>query len=207
MSGDARYGQQGLCRPIRAAGGDERLAVTGTHPSRLAAIVRRFSDPPPGEAFLTAQPVDKPGERLEERRRRASATLSRSLQEAGGPDGGLVLEVAAQVRWPRHPTRPARHERRSLVSRLPADTSPDNALRAVRCHWHLENRRHWPRAVTLGEDACQVRVGHAPQVLAALRNAVVGLLHWRGVPNLAAALRTHAWSPPALLGLLGLVPS
>jgi predicted transposase YbfD/YdcC len=207
VSGDALYCQQGLCRQIRAAGGDYLFAVKGNQPSLLDDIVLLYSDPPPGEAFLTAQTVDKHGGRLEERRLRASATLSRYLQEAGWPDVGLVLEVAARVRWPSHPTRPARHEVRYFVSSLPADTSPDNALRAVRRHWHIENRLHWPRDVTLGEDACQVRSGHAPQVLAAMRNAVVGLLHQHRTPNLAAALRTHAWSPSALLGLLGLTPS
>jgi hypothetical protein len=62
--------------------------------------------------------------------------------------------------------------------------------------------------MTLGEDACQIRSGHAPQALAALRNTVVGLLHWHRVANLAAALRANAWSPPAdVLGLLGLSPA
>jgi hypothetical protein len=64
---------------------------------------------------------------------------------------------------------------------------------------------HWPRDVTLGEDACRVRSGAAPQVLATLRNVVVGLLHRRQVPNLAAAVRTYAWSPvAAVLSLFGL---
>lgn len=77
----------------------------------------------------------------------------------------------------------------------------------MRCHGHIENRLHWPRDVTLGEDACRVRSGHAPQGLAALRTAVVGLLQLHRVPNLAATLRTCAWSPPAaLLGLLGRAP-
>lgn len=80
------------------------------------------------------------------------------------------------------------------------------ALQAVRRHWAIENRLHWPRDVVLGEDACRVRTGHAPQVLAALRNCVVGLLRTWQVPNLAAAVRTYAWSPaPAIFDLLGLV--
>jgi len=46
----------------------------------------------------------------------------------------------------------------------------------VREHWGIENGLHYVRDVTLGEDACRVRKGSAPQVLAALRNAVVHLL-------------------------------
>ena len=34
-------------------------------------------------------------------------------------------------------------------------------------HWQIENRLHYRRDVTLGEDACQVRVKGAPQALAA----------------------------------------
>ena len=60
------------------------------------------------------------------------------------------------------------------------------------------------RAVTFGEDACQVRRGAGPQVLAALRNTVIGLLRWWRTPNIAAGLRTLAWQPHAALQLLGI---
>lgn len=46
----------------------------------------------------------------------------------------------------------------------------------LRDHWRIENALHYVRDVTLGEDGCRVRRGSAPQVLAALRNAVVHLL-------------------------------
>ncbi len=43
-------------------------------------------------------------------------------------------------------------------------------------HWGIENRLHYVRDVTLGEDACRVRSGSAPQALACLRNATMHLL-------------------------------
>jgi hypothetical protein len=46
----------------------------------------------------------------------------------------------------------------------------------LRDHWRIENQLHYVRDVTPGEDACRVRKGTAPQVLAALRNAVVHML-------------------------------
>jgi predicted transposase YbfD/YdcC len=208
VSGDALYCQKALCHQIRQAGGDYLFAVKGNQPTLLEDVVLLFTDPPPGERFLTAHTVDKHGGRLETRRLRASATLSAYLQAAGWPDVGLVLEVEATVRWPAQPDRPARHAVRYFLSSLPATTASTDALRTVRNHWQIENRLHWPRDVTLGEDACQVRSGHAPQALAAVRNAVVGLLHHHRVPNLAAALRANAWSgSAAILGLLGLTPS
>lgn len=49
-------------------------------------------------------------------------------------------------------------------------------LTLIRDHWKIENGLHHVRDVTLKEDASRVRSGSAPQVLAALRNAVVHLL-------------------------------
>jgi predicted transposase YbfD/YdcC len=207
VSGDALYCQKAVCHQVREAGGDYLFAVKGNQPTLLEDVTLLFTDPPPGERFLTARTMDKPSGRLEDRRLRASAVLAGYLQAAGWVDAELVLEVEATVRWPGQPERPARHEVRSFLSSLAATTSPRGALQAVRRHWPIENRRHWPRDMTLGEDACPVRSGHAPQALAAVRNTVVGLLHQHRVPNLAAALRANAWSgPAAVLGLLGLSP-
>lgn len=54
--------------------------------------------------------------------------------------------------------------------------SPEALLARTRDHWKIENQLHYVRDVTLKEDACRVRSGSAPQVLAALRNTVVHLL-------------------------------
>jgi hypothetical protein len=42
--------------------------------------------------------------------------------------------------------------------------------------------------------------------MAALRNAVAGLLRQQGWANIAAALRHYAWQPVAALRLLGVIP-
>lgn len=205
MSGDALYCQKTLCQHLREAGADYLLAVKANQPDLLDDVTLLFRDPPPDERFLTAQSVTKHGGRLEQRRLRASAMLSAYLQEAGWPDVGLVLAVETRVCWPAHPTRSPRCDVRYFLSSLAATTAPEALLRLVRQHWHIENRLHWPRDVTLGEDACQVRSGRAPQALAALRNVVLGLLHDSGQPNRAASIRAYAWSPPTqLFGLLGL---
>lgn len=77
-------------------------------------------------------------------------------------------------------------------------------LEVVRDHWRIENCLHYVRDVTLGEDACRVRKGNAPQVLAALRNAVVHLLsHVEAESRTAATEQLTARSQEAfkLLGL------
>lgn len=59
----------------------------------------------------------------------------------------------------------------------------------VRGHWAIENRVHWVRDVTFGEDASQVRTGHAPRVLATFRNIAIGLTRRAGLANTAATTR------------------
>jgi len=72
----------------------------------------------------------------------------------------------------------------------------------MRGHWSIENKLHWVRDVTFDEDRCQIRTGAAPQVMAALRNTVIGLLRLRGLRNIAAALRSHAWHPQRAIALV-----
>lgn len=72
-----------------------------------------------------------------------------------------------------------------------------------RWHWTVENRTHYPRDVSMGEDACQVHTGSAPQAFAALRNAVLSLLHHEGWPYLPDAFRFFADHVQKSLQLLG----
>lgn len=72
-----------------------------------------------------------------------------------------------------------------------------------RDHWGIENRSHYVRDVTLKEDACQIYKGHAPQNLAALRNALLALLRLQGYDNIAAAFRDCGWNLRRLLAMLG----
>jgi hypothetical protein len=73
-----------------------------------------------------------------------------------------------------------------------------------RDHWGIENRSHYVRDVTLGEDACQIYKGHAPQNFAALRNALLAFSRLHGADNIAAALRDYGWNLQRLLAMLGI---
>jgi len=93
-----------------------------------------------------------------------------------------------------------------VTSLRPEEADAARLLGLVREHWRIENCLHWVRDVTLGEDACRVRKGAAPQVLAALRNAVVHLLSGVEGESRAAALERLAARPDEALGLLGRPP-
>lgn len=71
-----------------------------------------------------------------------------------------------------------------------------------RGHWGIENRLHWVRDVTLGEDTCRMKTGNGPQILAALRNAGLTLMRLAGYKAIATTLRDFAAKPHELLKLL-----
>jgi len=72
-----------------------------------------------------------------------------------------------------------------------------------RGHGVIENKVHYVRDVTLGEDAHQMHAGHAPQVLATIRNALLNQLRAAAWTNIAAALRHYSYTPTAALQFLG----
>jgi predicted transposase YbfD/YdcC len=90
----------------------------------------------------------------------------------------------------------------AITSLGPDRASAKRLLSLARGHWEIENRLHWVRDMSLGEDACRVRTEEAPQILAAVRNAALWLLRSSGITNIASALRRHAAKPLEALGLV-----
>jgi predicted transposase YbfD/YdcC len=67
-------------------------------------------------------------------------------------------------------------------------TPPVIAIR-TRGHWGIENKLHYVRDVTYGEDTSRVRTGNAPRAMASLRNLVIASLRADGWTNIASGLR------------------
>ncbi len=87
--------------------------------------------------------------------------------------------------------------------------SKENEIRAAAALVHpalvkgrIENRLHRRRDVTLGEDACQVRMRGAPETLAALNGGVLALMDWLQVPNAASQMSHFCAHPEEALQLL-----
>ena len=79
--------------------------------------------------------------------------------------------------------------------RLDAET----LARAVRSHWGIENRDHYVRDVTLGEDDSRIR--HRPGGMARIRSAALNILRANGVENVSQALYINALNLDHLLAL------
>jgi hypothetical protein len=89
------------------------------------------------------------------------------------------------------------------ITSLPREKADAGQLLAlVRAHWGIENKVFHVRDQTLGEDACRVRTGSAPAILATVRNSILNLLQTLGVTNRAAQLRTFCAAPVKALQAL-----
>ena len=120
----------------------------------------------------------------------------------GFPHAAQAIQVIRRTR----PTKRRGHWRTETVyaiCTLPAEhAQPAELARWIRGHWSIENRLHWIRDVTFGEDLHQARTGSGPQVMAALRNLAISLLRLAGHTNIARALRHHARHPDQAIALV-----
>jgi predicted transposase YbfD/YdcC len=121
----------------------------------------------------------------------------------GFPHAAQVIEVTRKVR-DLHTRRWQNVTVYAIASLTHAQASPARLADLLRGHWAIENGLHWVRDVTFGEDASQVRAGTGPQVMACLRNLVIGALSRAGPINTAAALRHHARHATRPLATLGI---
>lgn len=96
-------------------------------------------------------------------------------------------------------------ETRYFITSAPRERADAGTLLTwARGHWSIENRSHYVRDVTLGEDASRIRKGGGPEVMAALRNAAIGFFRATGATNIAETIRRNASQVRALFTKLGI---
>jgi predicted transposase YbfD/YdcC len=196
VTGDALYAQRELCRQIVEAGGEYLFTVKDNQPTLLEEIATLFNDPPVRPTEVVQR--GRHGDRQEVRKLQASTALN---EYSDWPYLAQVCRIEREV------TRKGQTkvEVAYVVTSLwPHEAGPRRLLELNRGHWGIENRLHYVRDVTLGEDGSQVRTGSTPQVMAALRNTTIGLLRLAGTINIAAALRRNSAHPEEALALLGI---
>ena len=86
-----------------------------------------------------------------------------------------------------------------------AHPSAAELLALNRGRWGIENRLHWVRDVSWGEDACRAKAQNCPQHLAALRNVGLTLMRAAGIHGILYTLRHFATRPSDLLTFLRIV--
>jgi predicted transposase YbfD/YdcC len=200
VTGDALYCQRELCRRIVADGGAYFFSVGENQPRLYDDLYWLFEWPAPDEQFAAAVTHDKHGDRIETRRLWVSTALV-GYSDWPGLQQALRLE------------RRTIHKRTGVVLRQetayavtslpPRRATPPHLLALWRGHWSIENRLHYVRDVAFDEDRATVRAKHAPQVMAAFRNAAIGVIRRLGTTKITATCRQFAAQPHAALVALG----
>lgn len=200
ITGDAMFAQADIAQTIRDGGNDYLLVLKENQPTLLAETMLLFDDADAVQA--SAEETDSHSQRLERRRLTAAPEL------AGVTDWpGLAQVLRMERRVIDVHTGEIRDETAyALTSLPPARATPQQLLTLWRQHWHIENKVHYVRDVTFGEDDSTVRMGNGPHVLAALRNTVIGLHRALEATNIAAACRRYAAQPARALAAVGLTP-
>jgi predicted transposase YbfD/YdcC len=197
---DALLTQRHVAQTIVDKGGDYVMIVKDNQPQLRADIELVFALPPVGDQQETTRTVDIGHGRIEQRNLTTSKAL---VGYSDWPGLAQVFELGRHVI-----TQKTTEERVEVVygvtSLSPERATPGRVLELVRGPWAIENKSHWVRDVTFDEDRSQVRCGHIPQVMAALRNTAIGLLRWAGRTNIAAACRRLAAQPAQALALIGI---
>lgn len=89
------------------------------------------------------------------------------------------------------------------ITSLPRNLAEaDHLLPMNRQHWGIENRLHWVRDVTLGEDQCRMKTKAGPQNLATLRNAGLSAMRLSGYKGIASTIRHFAANPLDIIQML-----
>jgi len=167
-------------------------------PRRLSSLL------PPSEQHAwrseiqEAKDSDSHGDRVERRRLLCTGRLKSYLDWPGAEQVCLIERT--RIVGCKESTETAY----AITSLSPQQANARQLLNLSRNHWSIENSLHWVRDCTFGEDACQVKSGHGPQLLASLRNLSLSLLHRSGVKKIAATLRSNALNPQKSFAALGL---
>ena len=111
-----------------------------------------------------------------------------------------------RIRRDSGPTRgPWQHKEIAYgITSLPDDLAGPRRLTCdARNHWAIENREHYLRDKTFGDDLQHVRTGNQPGAYAAIRNLVTGAFRRAGFANIAHARRYYGRDDQRILALYG----
>jgi hypothetical protein len=150
------------------------------------------------EAQDTATTLEKGHGRRERRTLKATTALNEYLDWPGVAQVGQIESVVEQ-------DGKVSQETRYFITSARREWADAGVLLTwARGHWSIENRSHYVRDVTFGEDASRIRKGCGPEIMAALRNAAIGFLRATGATNIAEALRRNASQVRNLFTKLGI---
>lgn len=196
LTTDAAQSYHEFGRLVQRAGGDVVVFIKGNTPATRADLELFFEDSQTDRrTWQSFEQIEKGHGRLERRHILTSPDLNDYLYRDWG-------EVGQVFRLQRE--RTSRDKSNTEVvygwtSLSHQCCSPKRLLQLIRDHWAVENRLHWRRDVTLGEDHCGVRLPPVAQMLAVLNTVVLSLMDFHRVANVARQIRRFVSHPDEAL--------
>ena len=196
LTSDAAQSYHEYGRLVKRSGGDVIVFVKDNTPATRADLELFFEDKQADRrTWQSFEQVEKGHGRLERRHILTSPDLNDYLRCDWG-------EVGQVFRLQRERTSKDKHSVEVVygwTSLSQKRCSPQRLAQVIRAHWAVENRLHWRRDATLGEDRCGVRFPPVAQMLAVLNTVVLSLMDLHQVPHVARQLRRFASHPDEAL--------
>jgi predicted transposase YbfD/YdcC len=199
LTTDAAQSYHEFGRLVKRVGGDVMLIIKDNTPTTRADLELFFEDPQADRStWQSYEQIEKGHGRLERRHILTSPDLNDFLSREWG-------EVGQVFRVQRERTCKGQHSVEvvygwTTLSQQQCGAQP--LLGLNRAHWAVENRLHWRRDVTLGEDDCGVRLDPVAEMLAVLNTVVLSLMDLHHVSNVASQLRRFSAHPREALAWL-----
>jgi len=170
------------CEQIITSGNHYLGALKGNHGNFFKALKLNF------QSVAHVHSVETGHGRVERR----TVSLCRDIKSFPGSDQWVGLKTIIKVTSYRHILK-GQHilikqpARRYYISSL--EESVETFARRIRDYWQVENKVHYVRDVTQGEDASRIRVQPLPNNFALARNLALNLYRDYGFENMAQAQR------------------
>jgi predicted transposase YbfD/YdcC len=203
---DAHFTQRAIAQQVRAQGGHYLMVVKKNQPQLYEDVATLFQAPPwpRGEEDRQAYRYVNSGHgRIEQRTLVCSEGLNAYLS---WPGVGQVLQRSCARALLSKGTTSVQTSY-AITSLTRAQASAKDLETLWRNHWTIENREHYVRDETLGEDRGQAWKGQTAQALAALRNGLLATLRRQGWTSIADALRYYSGDLHRALRLVGALPA
>ena len=204
VTGDALFTQRSLCELIISRNGGYLFRVKGNQDALEKEVRLFFKEPPFQTVLKTHTTVDRWKGQVERREITVSSdpqiikylswpglTHIWQMKKIVTKKGGATSEISVGIAC----------IPKTLLGNLPI---AEKITDTIRTHWSIEIRGHRTRDVVFHEDHATIRKGHAPQVMAALRNLVTSIFHRGTVRSFPTAMRRFAAKPEELFNFLGL---
>lgn len=164
---DAMGCQKNIAKTIRGKKADYILAVKANQRNLYNEILDMFEKVKKQEFahFIHSadNQIDKDHGRIESRQCVSIENLGWLFEIQQWEDARSISKITATVIRKGKETV----EERFYISSLPGNAALMN--RAVRKHWHIENKLHWVLDVLFKEDYCRVRTGNGAENLTTIR--------------------------------------